>query len=336
MPKRAGTPATMTDPARGAARSAARAIALQIGLAAAVLVLLVTAGVGVLFDRAQTRDIAATLESVATTADDAGDPPTGVWLLVDRGGSVTSTASIPAPVRAAAASLAARPANVTGDSVLSASGASWPAWVSVRQGAVVIAVYDISRHRQEEIRLVQVIGLTGMVGVALAALIGLLAGRRAVRPLGEALRLQDQFVADASHELRTPLAVISTRAQLLSRRLPPDAAPSLRRDAEQLVADTRAMGDVVTELLEAAQLGHLPESAVALDVGRLTAEVVISMSPYAADRGVTLVDVPGIGATVQAAPSGLRRAVLALIDNAIAHSPRGLRSRSPRRPPTMP
>ena len=43
--------------------------------------------------------------------------------------------------------------------------------------------------------------------------------RRAVAPLGTALRMQRAFVADASHELRTPLTVLDTRLQVLSRKL---------------------------------------------------------------------------------------------------------------------
>ncbi len=312
-----------SDPARAALRSAARAIALQIGLAAAVLVLLATAGVGVLFDRAQSHDITATLQDVATTADDAGDPPSGVWLVVDRGDAVTSTPSTPAAVREAAAVLAARRTGPSGPSRVSARGVSWPAWVSVRDNGRVVAVYDIARHHAEERRLQRAAGLTGVIGVALAALIGLLAGRRAVRPLGDALRLQDQFIADASHELRTPLAVVSTRAQLIGRRLPAHASPALRRGVDQLVADTQAMGDVVSELLQAAQLGHAPERAVRLDVGALVTDVVTSMAPYAAEHGITLVTAPVPDGTVQAARSGLRRAVVALVDNAIAHSPAG-------------
>ncbi|MDR1512323.1 MAG: hypothetical protein LBS56_02405, partial [Propionibacteriaceae bacterium] len=58
-----------------------------------------------------------------------------------------------------------------------------------------------------------------VVGIALMGVVGWWTSRRAVRPLADALTLQRHFVADASHELRTPLTVLSTRIQLLKRRL---------------------------------------------------------------------------------------------------------------------
>lgn len=61
--------------------------------------------------------------------------------------------------------------------------------------------------------------LAGAAGVGLAAAVGLLSARNAVRPLGDALARQRRFVQDASHELRTPLAILDARLQLPSGRL---------------------------------------------------------------------------------------------------------------------
>ena len=109
------------------------------------------------------------------------------------------------------------------------------------------------------------------------------------------MELQHQFVADASHELRTPLAVISTRAQVLRRHLAADAARdpaagTRLAEVDQLVHDTQAMADVVSDLLLSAQLEHTEQPAERVDLADLASEVVRSLTPYAADRGVTLVD----------------------------------------------
>ncbi|WP_345508115.1 HAMP domain-containing sensor histidine kinase [Terrabacter aeriphilus] len=309
-----------TDPLRRASRS----VALRVGATTALVVLFAIVGAALLFDRQQLAEIRGRVETTARTADDVVDAPPGTWLARLTPTAQETTRSMPP---ALAEAVVATGDDVTGRTSYTADDRTWPAWVDRREGVAYVAVYDIRLHSGEERRLLVSTAAAGGAGVLLAALTGLLAGRRAVRPLGEAMELQRQFVADASHELRTPLAVLSTRAQLLRRHLVADAAgdPAAARrltEVDQLVHDTRAMADVVSDLLLSAQLEHTEQPAGRVDVDELAAEVVRSLTPYAADRGVTLVDrtdgreplvVDGVRAS-------LRRSVLALVDNAIAHS----------------
>ena len=159
------------------------------------------------------------------------------------------------------------------------------------------------------------------VGVLVAGLVGFFAARRAVVPLQDALALQRRFVADAGHELRTPLAVLHTRAQLLARRLPP--ADPARPVAEQLLADSRVLGAIVEEMLASAQLATQPETGELIDPGALATEVVNSMSVLAADAGITLNASPQSSRMVRGSSAALRRALTALVDNALAHTASG-------------
>ncbi|WP_330476063.1 sensor histidine kinase [Terrabacter sp. C0L_2] len=310
-------------------------MALRVGATTALVVLLAIIGTAVLFDRQQLAEIRGRTETTARTADDVVDAPPGTWLVKLTESGHEATRSMPADLAASAVGVGP---DVTGQTSFTADGRSWPAWVDQRDGVTYVAVYDIRLHTGEEQRLLVSTIAAGVMGVLLAALTGLLAGRRAVRPLGEAMELQRQFVADASHELRTPLAVISTRAQLLRRHVAADAAAggggaaSARRLAEvdQLVHDTQAMADVVSDLLLSAQLEHVDEVAERVDLGALASEVVRSLMPYAAERGVTLVDEDaGVGGggggacVVDGVAPSLRRSVLALVDNAISHSDKG-------------
>ena len=135
----------------------------------------------------------------------------------------------------------------------------------------------------------------------------------------QALALQRRFVADASHELRTPLTIVHTRAQLLRSRLRVEDHVGAT-DPDQLVADTRALGEVVEDLLLSAELDARPSAGVDVDVGRLAQEVVASFSLLAAERSIALTAELGQDAcTVRGVPAALRRALGALVDNALGH-----------------
>ena len=167
----------------------------------------------------------------------------------------------------------------------------------------------------------------GLGGVVFAGLVTVVIARRAVRPLGEALRLQRQFVADASHELRTPLAVLDARLQALQRAIAGGAATADERvtaDLARLRDDSRALVDIVGDLLEAA--GRDPSEAALAEpvvVDDVVEDVLRSMAVLAEERGVALQHDGAAAARVRVPPASLRRAVLALVDNALSHAPSG-------------
>lgn len=163
--------------------------------------------------------------------------------------------------------------------------------------------------------------VAGAIGVVIAGVAGLLIARRAVAPLGEALARQRRFVADAGHELRTPLTVMHTRAQLIARRMPPDdpALPAMR----QLLDDSRTLGEIVDELLASAQLSADPGRGEPVDVRDLLSEVTRSMGILADQRQVALTVSAVDGGRVNGSRTALRRALDALVDNAIGHTPAG-------------
>ena len=304
-------------------RRAAWSVAAQTALAVALVVVVVASGVVLLFDRQQASETRDLVRRAATTADDVNDPPEEVWLVRLEGGSRKASEGTPPVVLTSARLQSASPGPLSIDT----SDGPLTAWAADRDGARYVAVYDQSRHRAEEHRLAVSTLVAGLVGVVLAGAIGLVVGRRAVRPLGEAMELQRRFVADASHELRTPLAVLHTRAQMVRRHLPEASSGRLRGEVDQLVGDTSALGEVVSDLLLAAQLEQSDVSSSDVDLARVALEVVSSMRPYAEAHGVHLELVEGAdegadegGCVVNGAPTALRRALTALVDNAIAHS----------------
>ncbi|GAA1464449.1 sensor histidine kinase [Microbacterium thalassium] len=160
----------------------------------------------------------------------------------------------------------------------------------------------------------------GVLGVLLLTVVAWLAARRSVHPLAEALRSQRAFVSDASHELRTPLTALNSRIQIVQRRYErgdpiDDALGDLRRNAN-------AMDDVLTDLLLTAESDAAGDGATA-DAAACARDAAESLAPVAAEHAVSIVvDAPHAARAAMAAVT-LTRLCIALVDNAVQHSPEG-------------
>lgn len=169
--------------------------------------------------------------------------------------------------------------------------------------------------------LLKALVIAGAAGIVLAGVIGWLSARSAIRPLGEAMALQRRFVQDASHELRTPLAILDARIQLAQR----DAAPGSKPEQAlaRIRADTSTLTAIVNELLLAATGGAAESPADPIDIAAVTASVADSVRHIAQDLDIDISVTHDGRPLVRIDRNSLRRAVLALADNALAHTPPG-------------
>jgi heavy metal sensor kinase len=133
-----------------------------------------------------------------------------------------------------------------------------------------------------------------------------------------------QFTSDASHELRTPLALIRATAELALRRdREPDCYRSSLRQIEQ---DAGRMTELTESLLTLARADSdaLEMTMQPTDLNELAHSVVKQSCAAAADAGVVLrADTPDHPVEASVDPSGLRRVLLVLVDNALKHTPPG-------------
>jgi signal transduction histidine kinase len=302
----------------GVVQRAGRIAAVQASLALAGLLLVVGAVIFFVDVRVQGQQITSQLNSVAASADDVNDPPPGTILVLrDRSGKVeASTAGVPA------GELLAGP---VGFSDHQFDGAHYRAVVADKPQGRVVALLDLGPYDSARSRLLLSLGIAELAGIVASVAVVVLLTRRSIRPLAEALALQRRFVADASHELRAPLTVLHTRIQLLARRFDDANAEQTKEQIDALAADTRALGEVIEDLLASASMTDEDAPRDRIDLATVAHVVHDSMFQHAETAGVSLVVepdsvvVPTEDLVVLGSASALRRAITSLVDNALAH-----------------
>lgn len=181
--------------------------------------------------------------------------------------------------------------------------------------------------RDESVRtIVVVLGVVAGSGLLLALGAGYLLAGRALVPLRLAHDRQRKFIGDASHELRAPLTLIRALAELLQRgRLDADQ----RATTGQLIAVTEEANALVDDLLALARLSETPVEAAQSSVTDLASAAAVARRQL---QRLLETHKSDVEEDLEAAPAVLPdreavRVVRALLDNVIAHTPRGTRVR---------
>jgi two-component system, OmpR family, sensor histidine kinase CiaH len=173
--------------------------------------------------------------------------------------------------------------------------------------------------------LLLVLAAGGVIGLLLSLAGAWFLAGRALIPIQQAFRRQQEFVADASHELRTPLTVLQSSTELLNqhRAEPLAANAELFDDVRDEIA---RMVRLTTDLLTLARTdsGELELMVAPIDVAELATDVTRLTLPLAQARGVELsANTHGSSPVVDADPDRLQQVLLILLDNAIKHTPAG-------------
>jgi signal transduction histidine kinase len=130
-----------------------------------------------------------------------------------------------------------------------------------------------------------------------------------VAKLGQLLRAQEEFVADASHELRTPLTALRLRLE--------------NGDAEGALPEAERLGELVESLLVLARSDAGASPAERVDPAECIRARVAAWRPLADEHAVRLEEVVNGVVPVRAGPGRLDQVLDNLVSNALDHAPPG-------------
>lgn len=295
---------------------AGRIAALQVSAALALVLLVVGAVVYTVDTRVQDRQINDQLRSVAEDIDDVTEPPPGMIVAVrSQEGAIESSDD-----HANVTQLLSGPAGLL---ELKLDGQHYRALVVDTDRGRVAALLSMHPYEAARTRLLLSLAVAAGAGVLASLAVVVVLTKRSIRPLAQALETQRRFVADVSHELRAPLTVLHTRAQLVAQRASATGQADLAAEAASLTDDTRALSDVIDDLLESATTIHPGGRGGVVDVASVVDDARRSMAGIAEAGAVMLTvdrqEALPVTFDVWGSGSALRRALVALIDNALAH-----------------
>ncbi len=146
-----------------------------------------------------------------------------------------------------------------------------------------------------------------------------LAGRfnQMVGRLGDLVRSQEAFVADASHQLRTPLAGLRLRLENLEANVDPQGRGSL----EGAIGEVDRLNRLVDGLLVLARADSGAATAERIDLRALVEDRVALWSALADEQQVRVAAAVDGSVAVHATPGRLDQILDNLIENALAVSP---------------
>jgi signal transduction histidine kinase len=148
--------------------------------------------------------------------------------------------------------------------------------------------------------------------------------QQARREAESANAVKDEFLAAVSHELRTPLTTIKTLTRLLLRKNPSEA--ERREYLEDIASECERQIDLVHNLLDLSRVrvGGVEIRPGRVDVAGALVDCEKIERAAAAERGQELVveaahELP----PARADHSALRRALCAVVENAVKYTPEG-------------
>ena len=148
-------------------------------------------------------------------------------------------------------------------------------------GQLLVAKCNIAKEQKLLHRLLLTLCVAGGILSVFVFLISLSVSKRAIKPVEESIRIQEQFVADISHELKTPLTAINANLDLLN------CDESHKRYLENIRFETERMIRLTKSMLKLFSEGNKTEFYV-ISLSDICERCVLSLEVAAFEKGLSL------------------------------------------------
>ncbi|PKO83124.1 MAG: two-component sensor histidine kinase [Betaproteobacteria bacterium HGW-Betaproteobacteria-11] len=143
---------------------------------------------------------------------------------------------------------------------------------------------------------------------------------RLLKRVGDLMKQQRRFIADAAHELRSPLTALSIQAQNLRQAR---TFETMRERVLPLQAGIERARKLTEQLLSLAKTQTGTAEKAAVDVSAMTRELIAEYLPLAEVKGIDLGLEEATSLTLNAAPESLRLVLRNALENALKYVPEG-------------
>lgn len=143
---------------------------------------------------------------------------------------------------------------------------------------------------------------------------------RLLKRVGDLMKQQRRFIADAAHELRSPLTALSIQARNLRQA---GTFETMRERVLPLQAGIERARKLTEQLLSLARTQTGTAEKAAVDVSAMARELIAEYLPLAEVKGIDLGLEEATSLTLNAAPESLRLVLRNALENALKYVPEG-------------
>lgn len=181
---------------------------------------------------------------------------------------------------------------------------------------------DLSFYNRVMSRLLAILLALSGIFLLLASVAGNYMARRAMIPIEETYKKQQDFIADASHELRTPLSVFQSSIDVLEMEEKEKLSPFSLEILQDMKDESHSMRKLVTDLLT---LSHYDSHSYSLefeafDFLPVAQQVLRAAKSLGESKGIHLCMKAETSLMLHGDREKLKQLLYILLDNAIKYS----------------